>query len=134
MPEIRTRLTLDDCPSANYGFMVAAHRPDPGRLFNAVDLDCPACTALAGDRCGERLCADRLQLCVTLMRAGELEAKPIPARPLRCPDCQRRRNQSGTKFLACSDEHRCVAQDRAKRCAAPKEPGRDRCIRHLAMR
>lgn len=134
MPEIRTRLTVDDPADSRFEFMVPRFAVDPERQLSATSIACPECDAQAEQWClsssglpAARLCRDRVQLALLMLQAGELEGVPIAERPKECPACRKKRNANNTKYIACSEPHRCSATDRAKRCAAPIEPGKARC-------
>jgi hypothetical protein len=133
MPTPRSGIN-DETVFSRYGFMEAAVPPDPGKSWSALSIPCPECQAETGSYCpGERFCVGRMARLRELMNSGELKATPISTRPRNCPDCRRKRNQNNTKWVACSDDHRCKSPDRGRRCIAAIVPGRDKCPQHLMI-
>lgn len=88
--------------------------PDSGKTWSALSIPCSRCGAGAGEHChGTRLCADRMAILRAMIDSGELGGDVIPPRVSDCPDCHKRRNQTDTKWLACSTlGHRCTSMDR----------------------
>jgi hypothetical protein len=143
VPAIRDDV-LSEAPTGRYSFMEPAPSAGPGRSFNAMDIDCPACVSSAGDMCTLRMsvavrgkpavpliCRDRAELVRLMSESGELHGAAIPPRPRTCAGCRRRKNQRGTKYLACENpSHRCVVTDHGNRCAGAVLPGTKHCPKH----
>lgn len=134
MPTPRSGIN-DETVTTRYGFMEPVVPPDSGRSWSALSIPCSGCGAGAGEHChGARFCADRMARLREMIGSGEMGGDVIPPRVRDCPDCHKRRNQTGSKWLACSDPaHRCVSMDRGSRCSGAVVTGTTRCPKHHAV-
>ena len=133
MPAPRSGLDNSDV-TTRYGFMEPVVPPDSGRLWSALSIPCSACGARAGAHChGTRFCTGRMADLRAVIDSGELPGAAIPPRVRDCEDCHKRKNQTGSKWLACANPaHRCVSQDRGMRCSGAVVTGKTRCPKHVA--
>jgi hypothetical protein len=122
-----------------YAFMESVLPELPvARRFTATSIACPACGVPSGTACsGPRVCAERLDVALDLMRAGQLAeaAQEEPSAPMDlldsagCQDCGQTRSQAG-RPIACPD-HRCQRVLRTgRRCRSPFAPGARYCPPH----
>jgi hypothetical protein len=109
--------------------------PDPGRSWSALAIPCSACGADVDVYCpGDKFCPARMVKVRDLARSGQLSGEEIRAQMRACPACRKKRNQTGTKWVACSPEHRCISSDRGRQCAAAVARGQVKCDQHLSRR
>lgn len=134
MPAPRSGLDNSDV-TTRYGFMEPVVPPDSGRLWSALSIPCSGCGAGAGEHChGTRFCTGRMAKLRAMIDSGELEGDVITPRRRDCPDCKKRKNQSGSKYLACANPaHRCLSMDRGMRCSGAVVTGKTRCPKHIAV-
>jgi hypothetical protein len=118
-----------------YAFMEPAVPDLPmARRFTATSIACPNCSVPSGTACtGARVCQERLDVALDLMRGGQLAEAPtvsVADTLGLCQECGVERNARGNP-VACAN-HRCERWLPTKRrCRSVIEPRSRYCVAHV---